>query len=72
MSSELEDVFGSMLVGKVRCYKYNSGGPGPFDGGGGGGGEGSACSHLLVFFVYSVRRRTLVIHWLKTCRSKRC
>ena len=35
-------------------------------------GEGSACSHLLVFFVCSVRRRTLVIHWLKTCQSKRC
>ena len=38
--------------------------------GAGGLGEGSACSHLLVFFVCSVRRRTLVIYWLKTCQLK--
>ena len=37
-------------------------------------GEGSACSHLLamVFLLCSVHRRTLVIHSLKTCQSKRC
>ena len=30
------------------------------------------CSYLLVFFVCSVLRRTLVIDWLSTCQSKRC
>ena len=37
----------------------------------GGGDGGNARSHLLVFFVCSVRRRTLVIHCLKTCQSKK-
>ena len=36
---------------------------------GSGGWERGAPAVTLIFFVYSVRRRTLVKHWPKTCQS---